>query len=291
MVIGANGDMAGLPGYNDRNSHAGSAYVFKRDSTGKWHQFQKLLPSVQGHRATFGGYLAFSGKYIVIGAAEDSWAGSRDNYVDLGGAAFVFKEDSTGLWVETQKLTGHSRKVRDRFGWGMGISDSMLLIASSNEEVVTMNGDTLIDAGAVYSYRLDSNGVWQEMERITACSPRAYAIFGFSVSVSNNKAIIGAPHSNEAGHRMAGAAYFYYLTDYGYWQGTSKVLEENPQKDFRFGQETALSEDCFIIAAPRSGSSRGGGPVHKKWGEVYILNTFPKAIKCAAEKLSTYSLN
>lgn len=118
MLIGSNGDQAGVPGYNVRNSHAGSAYVFMRDSSGFWNQYQKLTASDKAHRASFGGSVALNDDYLIVGAPGDSWLGNHE-YVNMGGAAYIFKKDSLGRWFESQKLRGHNQQKMDSFGWEM----------------------------------------------------------------------------------------------------------------------------------------------------------------------------
>ena len=289
MLIGSNGDRAGVPGYNGRNSHAGSAYVFIKDSTGHWYQHQKLMASDKAHRASFGGSVAMSEDFLVIGAPGDSWLGNHE-YVNMGGAAYIFKKDSLGMWFETQKLRGHNQQKLDSFGWGIGVSDSSLIIGANLEEVVDSNGDTIQDAGAAYVYVLDSNSNWNELYRMTACDPSHRASFGYAISINDDKGIIGAPHSVEFEKYMAGAAYFYYRTSEGYWQQTTKVTEDIPGVDFRFGSVTAISDSTYLISSHRSGRRMYNGPTHKKWGETFILNDFPNVINCKSSKLLTYSI-
>ena len=65
-IVGAHYD-------NDNGAVSGSAYIFQRDSNGNWsgNETQKLLASDGSISGGFGGSVAISGSYIIIGAYGD----------------------------------------------------------------------------------------------------------------------------------------------------------------------------------------------------------------------------
>ena len=89
-----------------------------------------------------------------------------------------------------------------------------------------------------------------------------YDWFGWSVSISGNRAIIGAPLKDESGLTNAGAVYIYeYDTDSDTWIQMQKLVETTAL--IKFGVSVAIMDDYAVIGC--------GGSFTLNTGEAYIF--------------------
>jgi hypothetical protein len=117
-------------------------------------------------------------------------------------------------------------------------------------------------AGAAHMFVMDSSKLgWRRVCSLVNNDTAAYDYYGWSVSLSNNFALVGAWQNDDAGSN-AGAAYFFqkdsdYFTDgYESWSLHSKVY--GWEADDSFGISVAIQNDNIaVIGAP--GGTNGGG--------------------------------
>ncbi|MCF8307023.1 MAG: IPT/TIG domain-containing protein [Ignavibacteriales bacterium] len=175
---------------------AGAAYIFKRDASGNWSQTAKLTASDGETGDQFGGSVAISGEYAIISAVFEDAAGSN------AGAAYIFKRNENGAWLQVDKITASDAQAGDEFGSTVSISGDYAIVGVYKEDAA---GN---DAGAAYVYNRQSGGNWTEVKKLTASDAQASSFFGFSVAISGDYALVGAQWA-DAGANNAGAAYMF----------------------------------------------------------------------------------
>src|SRR5262249_20679320 len=102
VALSGNTAVVGAGGNDEKGTDAGAAYVFVRDSVGKWSQQQKLTASDARAGDLFGyNAVAIEGNTIVVGAlfSDAGFADPNDNR----GAAYVFMRDGT-TWTEQRRI-------------------------------------------------------------------------------------------------------------------------------------------------------------------------------------------
>jgi hypothetical protein len=109
------------------------------------------------------------------------------------GAAYVFERDSTGVWVEVQKLLASDATAEDQAGTSVAISDDRVIVGAVGDD--TSGGH----AGAAYLYERDAVGIWSEVQKLLASDGEAGDNFGVSVTISGNRAIVGARGDDAGG--------------------------------------------------------------------------------------------
>ncbi|MCG8605939.1 FG-GAP repeat protein, partial [bacterium] len=175
---------------DDKGGGSGSAYVFHRNDT-TWVEQVKLTASDGTPGASFGISVSISGDYALIGAPV------ANGNVAISGAAYVFKWDGEN-WVEQDKLAASDGVSSDFFGGSVSIDGDFAIVGAFNSAGI------VDDAGSAYVFRgQDTN--WTEIAKITASDGAAFDLFGTSVSISGDCAIVGA----EADENAAGSAYAY----------------------------------------------------------------------------------
>ncbi len=177
----------------------------------------KLTASDAAVSDGFGSSVSISGDRAVVGARVDNDAGS------LSGSAYVFRRDDGGtpavpsddVWVEEAKLTASDAAAYDEFGSSVSISGDRAVVGAYR------NDDAGSLSGSAYVFRRDDNGtpsdpsddVWAEEVKLTASDAAADDRFGSSVSISGDRAVVGAYRNDDAGP-FSGSAYVFSTAVY-----------------------------------------------------------------------------
>ncbi|MDQ7074683.1 MAG: Ig-like domain-containing protein [Gammaproteobacteria bacterium] len=206
VVLGAHGDDGGVSGFVDA---AGSVYVFVKPLAG-WHSPTPLTESAtlrafaREGTAHFGFSVDVSNDVVVVGAFGDP------NKVGVNtssgsGAAFIFEKPLNGwmgLLTETVKLNAADRAGKDNFGHSVAISaDTVVVGAPRSEEAVLAPLVAEVDSGAMYLFSKPVagwasgavGGVMISSVKKLAATPASGDLYGYSVAVSGNVLIAGAP--------------------------------------------------------------------------------------------------
>ena len=169
----------GAPFYDGTNGvDSGTAYIFERDSTGSWIQTEQLNATDATANDRFGLSVSVYNNTAVIGAPFYDGIKSADS-----GAAYVFEKNSTGSWTQT-KLPA-TNAVDDNFGRSVSVYDNTAVIGAPNHA----------SNGTAYIFERNTYGTW-EQTKLLATDAASLDNFGYSVSVYNGTALIGAPDDN-----------------------------------------------------------------------------------------------
>ncbi len=192
----------------------------------------------------FGSAVALDGDTAVIGATDDG---------DLGyssGSAYVFRWDGA-TWVE-HKLTASDGAAYDRFGGSVAVAGDTVVIGAAGDD------DLGGSSGSAYVFRWDG-ATWVE-HKLTASDGAAYDLFGGSVAVAGDTAVIGAYGDDEE----AGSAYVFR------WDGATwvehKLTASDGAAEDRFGYSVAVDGDTAVIGAPQDDDLGDSS------GSVYVFN-------------------
>eukprot|EP01043_Picozoa_sp_COSAG02_P008854 COSAG02_NODE_290_length_25531_cov_75.132392_22_plen_219_part_01 len=174
-----------------------------RCAAGAWGEAQQLLASDGARSDRFGSSVAISGEVAVVGAIYDDNAGG-----DYAGAAYIFVRDAagSGAWTESQQLLASDGAGGDYFGSSVAISGEVAVVGAYRDD--NAGGDY---AGAAYIFVRDAagSGAWTESQKLLASDGAGGDVFGYSVAISGEVAVVGALQDNNAGGIDAGAAYIF----------------------------------------------------------------------------------
>jgi formylglycine-generating enzyme required for sulfatase activity len=218
----------GVPG-------AGVAYVFARAGT-SWVQQAVLAAPDPTADAAFGWSVAIHDETIVVGAPFDSHAAGA-----LAGSAYVFVR-SGGTWVLQEKLTAADATAGDNFGIAAGVAGESILIGAHFRDEAG-----LIDSGAVYAFE-HSGVAWSQQQNLTAPGAQEGSLFGWSIAMGQNAALIGAYQHDSGGQSDAGAAFAFVHRD-GLWQPQGEFQADPPFAGQLFGFAVAMSGNLATVGA------------------------------------------
>lgn len=236
--VAISGDYAIVGAYTDDASataDAGSAYIYFRSGT-TW-SLQATLPNPSPNVADlFGVSVAISGDYAIVGAYLDDPSAVTD-----AGSAYIYFRSGTN-WTLQATLPNPSPNTNDQFGWSVAISGDYAIVGAFQDDPAAVS-----DAGSAYIY-FRSGTNWTLQATLPNPSPNAVDLFGHSVAISGDYAIVGAYGDNPAGVGDAGSAYIYFRSGTT-WSLQATLPNPAPDANDQFGRAVAISGAYAIVGA------------------------------------------
>lgn len=262
---GANGDRLGVSvslsgnttvvgAYRDDDAagDSGSAYVF-REIAGVWQQIAKLTANDAGASDFFGTSVTLNGDTAVVGALQ----GDNDVGTDSG-SAYVFREVG-GVWHQIAELAADDGAAADFFGFSVSLSGNTAVIGA------LLDDDAGSDSGSAYVFR-EVVGVWQQIAKLAAVAGEANDMFGASISLSGDTAVVGANLNDDAGTDSGSAYVFREVT--GVWQQTAMLIAGDATAFDEFGASVSIDGDTTVVGAFSDDAGNGSGSAY-----VFALNS------------------
>jgi hypothetical protein len=201
----------------------------------------------------FGRSVAVSGDTLVVGARSDD-IGANGNQ----GSAYVFVR-SGGVWSLQQKLTANDGEASDLFGSSVAISGDTVVIGAPHGGTATNP-----DQGAAYVF-VRSGAVWSFQQKLIAQDGADIDLFGISVAIHGDTALVGAHADDIGAAENQGSAYLFSRSGSTWTQRQKLRAQEGAVDDF-FGQAIALGDDEIIVGAPAADTGANANQ-----GAIYIF--------------------
>jgi hypothetical protein len=260
--VSLSGDYALIGAFrdDDNGEDAGAAYMFHFNGT-EWVEHTKLLASNPAGSTGFGWSVSLSGDYALIGVPNDGNAGS----------SYIFHFDGSN-WVEQARLTASDGTAGDQFGYSVALSGDLALIGAYNDDE---NGTS---SGSAYIFR--SNGsTWVEEAKLLASDSQPFDLFGYSVSLSGDYALVGAP-VDQNNRTDTGSSYIFHFNGLSWDEETKLLASDGAIVDY-FGCSVSLSGDIALVGAMFDDDDETGEDA----GASYVFSGFggaPSQIPCEA---------
>ncbi len=251
-IVGAEHD-------SDNGTNAGAAYVFRRetDSGDRWSQTAALLAADGAAHDNFGSSVALAGDIALVGAGGD------DDNGDASGSAYVFRGSAgePGDWEQVAKLVASDGMRGDDFGRSVAISGNSAIVGARTND---RHGE---DSGATYVFERHADGpdTWAQTARLSPDDAAEGQLFGSSVAISGDYALVGAQADSQNGIN-SGAAYVFHRHrgDTSGWGQTAKLLASDGSARLRFGRDVSISGRLALIGA-------SGSPLDPMLGSAYAF--------------------
>jgi uncharacterized repeat protein (TIGR01451 family) len=246
VVVGAREDDIGA------NTNQGSAYVFTRSGT-VWSQQAKLSASDGAAGDMFGISVALSGDTAVVGASGDD-IGANPNQ----GSAYVFTR-SGSVWSQQAQLSAGDGAVNDAFGSSVALSGDTAVVGAHQDDIGANPNQ-----GSAYVFTR-SGTVWSPQTKLSAGDGAAGDMFGISVALSGDTAVVGALWDDIGANVDQGSAYVFTRSGTVWSQQTQLSAGDGAAGD-NFGGSVALSGDTAVVGA--SGDDIGA---NANQGSAYVF--------------------
>lgn len=234
--------VVGHPLATIQSVHSGCISVFARSGS-SWGGRVDLVPSDRFASMDFGQTVAVSGNYLIAGAVSGGT-----------GSAYVF-EHSTAGWTQAAKFVPTITTPDNDFATTLAIDGQYAMVGAPG----TTKPSGASSDGVVYIYQRTGGG-WVSGGTISPSDPLAGHLFGSSVAIAGDLAVVGAPGDDDKGDR-AGAAYVFQRNGTS-WQQIAELHAGDGDAADLFGCSVAISGSMVLVGAsddetygPYSGSA------------------------------------
>lgn len=239
-------------------------------SDGTWIEQQKIYASDGRGAGTygstselgdhFGHSVAIDGSTALVGAYRDT-----TTYYQSGSAS-IFARSGTN-WNIQQNLVAGDRKAYDGFGHSVAIDGDFALIGIANVAGVGHKG-------AAYVF-VRSDDDWTFQAKLVGSDSRDYDLFGWSVALSGDTAIIGAPQHSWKGPSSSnnyktsiGAAYVFSRSG-STWNEDKKISASNGDSFDQFGKNVAIHGNTVLVSTSRNSPASNSVYIYIRSGSTW----------------------
>ena len=198
----------------------------------------KLLEGKKVAEDQFGSGVAVHGDTVLVGVPADDEKG-----VSAGAVHVFLRDNEEGVWKETQKLTASNGAASNFFGASVAVNGDIAFVGARG---ATPRGNF---SGAVYVFARGTDGIWTEVQILNADDGAAGNFFGWSLTLTDALALIGA-RGNGDDPNFAGAAYVFARGEAGQWTQRQKLMATDAAGGDGFGFSVALVGETILIGAP-----------------------------------------
>ena len=180
----------------------------------------------------FGGAVAIDGNTAIVGAIN---------------SAYVFTKSGV-IWTQVAKLTASDAAAGDLFGFSVSISGDTVVVGARDDD------DAGTDSGSAYVF-VRPGGGWvdtTEDAKLTAFDAFGGDEFGYSVSISGDTIVVGAPEDNVAFTDQGSAYVFVRPSPSGVWVNATedaKLTASDAALSDKFGESVSISGDTIVIGS------------------------------------------
>jgi hypothetical protein len=219
----------------------GRAYVFDRQSDGKWLE-QALFtpPLVSPTGDDFGFSVALYGGTVAVGAY------GYDAPINSAGAVFVYTLDSNG-WSLQQQLSAPPDGTIPRFGYSLNLHSDTLFVGAPG------NAFPVGSAGCVY--RFERNGsTWSQTAKFFGSNPFNSAWFGNAIARDGDLLAIAA-HSSPV--PQPGYVHLFSIAGGAHLEGNTSLVSSSAggSQPLQLGACPEHAGDYYLILGSVSGTT------------------------------------
>lgn len=223
------------------SGQGGKAYVFTRSGT-VWTETRLIPPAVEANER-YGHGVGLSGNTLCVGAPFRTEGGVR-------GVVSVFVRNAAQWTLQQQIIPGSGSGSAG--GWSCALDGDTLAIGDTFDH-------SSLPVGVVYIYARSST-TWLLQQRLDP-SDADTRLFGASVALRNNTAMVGAPGTLSGATTRVGQVYVYGRTGTA-WSERQKIQPPNPAVRPEFGTAVAMDGlSSVVITGGRATGSFGSATV------------------------------
>jgi len=258
VAITNNYAIVGAPNEDDADgTESGKAYIFNVTTGELVHTLDNPNAFGTSIEDYFGETVAISGNYAIVNAWREDDAGGTSS-----GKAYIFNV-TTGELVHTlDNPNAFDTSANDQFGISVGIDGNYAIVGANIEDDAGGVG-----SGKAYIFNVTTGELVHTLDNPNAFGTVAGDTFGFSVAISGDRAIVGAPNEDDAGGTGSGKAYIFNVT-------TGELVHtlDNPNAfgtsaSDLFGHIVAISGNRAVVNSPLEDDA--GGTTS---GKAYVFN-------------------
>ena len=190
----------------------------------------------------FGYSVSVSGNYAAVSAYREQDSSGNA----LSGVVYIYDITSGTLLYTLNNPNAYGVGTADYFGQSVSISGNYVVVGAPFEEATT--GEQ--SSGRVYVFDVSTGNLLRTLNDSNAYGTPLNDLFGWSVSLSGNYVIVGAPGEADAGGTASGKAYIIDVTSGSLLHTLSNPNPYGTSTDDNFGKSVSISGNFAVVGAP-----------------------------------------
>lgn len=182
--------------------------------------------------------------------------------------SIYYERQENGNWIEKQILHASDAERYDRFGSTVAVDSDYLAVGAIQED--GGSDAPAANCGAVYIYKKDIDGNWNESAVLYGSDKSRSDFFGCAVDMRENYLIVGAKGRDEASGINNGVAYIFKRNPDDTWEEQAILRAPDSQYGDYFGSSVAISAGNAVVGAEKEDG--GTGDTAKDCGSAYIFH-------------------
>lgn len=252
---------------------AGGVYVFNKTDSG-YCESQFLTSPLATTGQQFGNALAADENTLVVAAYRSDLAGIKK--LSNTGAVYIYERSPLNQWILKQELRIPTPNGNENFGNAISLCKDYLVVAACQDALDDKNLHHRENAGAAYVYhRSKISKKWELEQKIVSPQRSAGELFGFSVSLDNQKLAISSPLSASPRkgtikeESYSGTVFMFSKGNTAKWALSQTILPVNTGANF--GSSVKLRRNWLIIGAYREEVDENGNNAKIDAGAGYLM--------------------
>ena len=259
VAISGNYAIVGAPKKDDAGgTRSGKAYIYNAISGALVHTLDNPNAYGTSEGDWFGYRVAISGNYAIVGAYLEDDAGGLSS-----GKAYIYNAISGALLHTLDNPNAYGTSEDDSFGNSIAISGNYAIVGAYDED--DAGGET---SGKAYIFNVTSGALVHTLDNPNDYGTSAVDVFGYSVAISGNYAIVSAYREDDAGGTRSGKAYIFNVTSGALVHTLDNPNAYGTSEDDFFGNSVAISSDYAVVGA----NIEDDAPDNNRSGKAYIFD-------------------
>jgi hypothetical protein len=196
----------------------------------------------------FGYSVSISDTRAIVGAFFEDDAGGLDS-----GKAYIYNTATGSLLFTLNNPNPVGTSSSDYFGRSVSISDTYAIVGAHQENA----SGVVLDAGKAYIYNAVTGALLHTLDNPNAYSTGSFDYFGYSVAISNSRAIVGAYGEDDVNGTTSGKAYIYNAVTGALLYTLNNPNPVGTSNGDNFGYSVAISSTYAIVGAYGEDSQSG----------------------------------
>jgi FG-GAP repeat len=149
-------------------------------------------------------------------------------------------------WGEQAEISASDEAAADQFGWSAAVSGDTAIVGAPDHEAAGLR------PGGAYVF-VQTGTTWTLETELTADgldAGEAYPKFGWSVSVSGDTAIVGAPANTTSPNGVGTGAAYVFVRSGTTWTQVAELSASDEATGDDFGSSVAVDGGTVIVGSP-----------------------------------------
>lgn len=193
-------------------------------------------------RANFGQSVAIDGLWVAVGDSGSNFCGYNG-----AGEVLMYQYNPTfNSLTYRQSLCASDANVDDQLGYATAISNDWLIASAYSDDTANH-----INVGSVYFFRFNPlTNLWEQKQKFLPTNPNNNDLFGYSVDIDENVAVVGVPYDDTNVGNDAGTISIFRFNGSNWILENTEIQSPAPSANAIFGNGVAVEGNVILSGQP-----------------------------------------